>query len=68
MWWKVMGTVPATDTLRLLPEVMELAEQRAGGAGVQDVLPGHVCVDEGVVHMSQQPVWSQLHATVSRRR
>lgn len=51
----VVGFVFATGDPTLLPEVRELVLQRSAGAQVEDKLPGQRVVQEGVVHMGEQP-------------
>lgn len=55
MWEDVVSFVLPTDLLRLLPELRQLLRQGAGGAQVQDVLPGQRVVEERVTHVREQP-------------
>lgn len=55
MWENVVSFVLPTDLLRLLPELGELLSQGAGGAQVEDVLPGQGVIEEWVTHMGEQP-------------
>lgn len=55
MWEDVVSFVLPTDLLRLLPELRQLLRQGAGGAQVQDVLPGQRVIEERVTHMGEQP-------------
>lgn len=55
MWEDVVSFVLPTDLLRLLPELRQLLRQGAGGAQVQDVLPGQRVIEEWVTHMGEQP-------------
>lgn len=51
----VVRLVLATGDARLLPEVCELVEQRPAGSQVQHVLPGQRVIQEGVVHVGEEP-------------
>lgn len=55
MWENVVSFVLPTDLLRLLPELRQLLSQGAGGAQVEDVLPGQGVIQEWVTHMGKQP-------------
>lgn len=55
MWENVMSFVLPTDLLWLLPELGQLLSQGAGGAQVEDVLPGQGVVEEWVTHVGEQP-------------
>ena len=55
MWENVVSFVLPTDLLWLLPELGQLLSQGAGGAQVEDVLPGQGVIEEWVTHMGEQP-------------
>lgn len=51
----VVRLVLAAGDARLLPEVRELLEQWPAGSQVQHILPGQGVVQEGVVHVGEEP-------------
>ena len=55
VWEVVVGTVPATLLVGLLPEVQELMLQLSHRTQVQDVVPGRAVVKVRVIHVGQQP-------------
>ena len=55
MWEDVVSLVLAAGEAGLLPEVGELVQEGPARPQVQHVLPGKGVVQEGVVHMGEQP-------------
>ena len=51
----VMGAVPATLLVRLLPEVQQLMLQLSNRTQVQNVVPCRAVIQDGVVHVRQKP-------------
>lgn len=62
---KVVRPVPAVLGARPLPEGFQLADERAGRTGVQDVLASRARVQRRIVNVRQQPVDGQLGVAVS---
>lgn len=63
----VVGLVLAAGDAGLLPEVMELILQGSARAQVQDVLSGQWVIQEGVIHMGEQPEEEQEKKKRRRR-
>lgn len=51
----IVGLVRATGEAGLLPELHELLEQRPSGSQVQHILSGEMVVQEGVIHVGEEP-------------
>lgn len=51
----VVSLILATGDAGLLPEVGELLEERPAGSQIQHVFSGQRVVQEGVIHMGEEP-------------